>query len=197
MKRVDENILLTLNQNKMKKSSITITRVLSLMLLISCSKNDNQGSLVMQVAKDETQRKVPDGGNISFANGQAALHLFGHVQHFSFYIIKDANGNATGTWESKSPGQDLRTHGTLNCLTFIDDQTAFMTGVVTQKVGNGFPGEYEVGMPVWFKVRDNGEGNNSSADEFTDYYSLQGIECVNYEQASIHPIISGNIQVSR
>lgn len=181
----------------MKKSSITISRVLSLILLISCSKSDNQGSLVMQVAKDETQSELHDGGHISFANGQAALQLFGQVQHFSFYVIKDANGNATGTWESKSPGQDLRTHGTLNCLTFIDNQTAFMTGVVIQKVGDVFPGEYEVGMPVWFKVRDNGEGNNTSADEFTDYYSLQGIECVNYQQASIHPIISGNIQVRR
>ena len=197
MKRVDESILLTFNQNKMKKSSFTICRVLSLMLLIGCSKSDNQRSLVMQVSNDETQRKLHDGGHISFANGQAALQLFGQVQHFSFNVIKDANGNATGTWESKSPGQDLRTHGTLNCLTFIDNQTAFMTGVVTQKVGDVFPGEYEVGMPVWFKVRDNGEGNNSSADEFTDYYSLLGIECVNYAQASIHPIISGNIQVSR
>ena len=151
----------------------------------------------MQVAKDETQGELHDGGHISFANGQAALHLYGQVQHFSFHVIKDANGNATGTWESKSPGQELRTHGILNCLVFIDDHTAYMTGVVTQKVGDVFPGEYEVGMPVWFKVRDNGEGNNSSADEFTDYYSLQGIECVNYEQASIHPIISGNIQVRR
>ena len=197
MKRVDENILLALNQNKMKKSSITISRVLSLMLLISCSKSDNQGSLVMQVAKDETQRDLHDGGHISFANVQAALHLFGHVQHFSFHVIKDANGNATGTWESKSPGQEVRTHGILNCLVFIDDRTAYMTGVVTQKVGYVFPGEYEVGMPVWFKVRDNGEGNTGAVDEFTDYYSLQGIECVNYQQATMHPIISGNIRVSR
>ena len=80
---------------------------------------------------------------------------------------------------------------------FIDDHTAYMTGVVTQKVGDVFPGEYEVGMPVWFKVRDNGEGDNSNADEFTDYYSLQGIECINYEQASMHPIISGASGVNR
>ena len=48
----------------------------------------------------------------------------------------------------KVPGQELRTHGVLNCLVFIDDHTAYMTGVVTQKVGDVFPGEYEVGMPV-------------------------------------------------
>ena len=184
----------------MKKISTTIFACLIIILLISCTKHNNYENIEVQVPMSETNAPSLNGGNMSFAKGQAALlltHLNGQVQHFSFHVIKDVNGNVTGTWESKSPGQDLRTHGILNCLTFLDDYTAFMTGVVTQKIGEVFPGEYEVGMPVWFKVRDNGEGNNSSPDEFTDYYSLQGIECVNYEQASIHPIISGNIQVRR
>ena len=184
----------------MKKVTVTIFWSLTIIFLMSCSKYHNDEGLEMQAAIDETQTELSNGGIMSFAKGQAALllnHLNGRVQHFSFHVIKDVNGNVTGTWESKSPGQDLRTHGILNCLSFLDDHTAYMTGVVTQKIGDVFPGEYEVGMPVWFKVRDNGEGNNSSADEFTDYYSLQGIECINYEQASIHPIISGNIQVRR
>ena len=183
----------------MKKHVIILVCFQSMILLISCSKNQNEGIVFNQEAKETVLNRSP-GGNTSFATGEAALllgHLNGRIQHFSFHVVKDANGDVKGTWESKSPGQDLRTHGILNCLTFIDDHTAYMTGVVKQKVGEVFPGEYEVGMPVWFKVRDNGEGNNSTADEFTDYYSLQGIECVNYVQASIHPIISGNIQVSR
>ena len=48
----------------------------------------------------------------------------------------------------KARGQDLRTHGILNCLSFLEDHTAYMTGVVTQKIDEVFPGEYEVGMPV-------------------------------------------------
>jgi hypothetical protein len=184
----------------MRKKSFIIVWQLSAVLLISCSKYNNDESKVADALNAEVPTKLPNHNHISFANGQAALllsHLNGQVQHFSFHVIKDGNGNVTGTWESKSPGQDLRTHGILNCLVFIDDHTAYMTGVVTQKIGNVFPGEYEVGMPVWFKVRDNGAGNNNTADEFTDYYSLQGIECINYEQASIHPIVSGNIRVSR
>jgi hypothetical protein len=178
--------------------TIILICIQPIILLISCSKNQNE-EIGFTENPMETLSEF-SGGNTSFASGQAALllpHLNGEVQHFSFHVIKDANGNVKGTWESKSPGQDLRTHGSLNCLTFLDDHTAYMTGVVTQKVGTVFPGEYEVGMPVWFKVRDNGEGSNGVADEFTDYYSLQGIECVHYEQASMHSIISGNIQVRR
>ena len=183
----------------MKKILIPVCS-LSFILLVSCSKTHNKESLVNQDAENKLHQEFSNGAQVSYASGQATLTFDrwdGEVQHFSFHLVKDANGNVKGTWESKSPGQNLRTHGILNCLTFLDEHTAYMTGVVTQKVGDVFPGEYEVGMPVWFKVRDNGEGNNSSADEFTDYYSLEGIECVNYEQASIHPIISGNIQVRR
>ena len=182
----------------MKRQTIILLCIQSMILLISCSKNLNE-KIGFKEETNEAVMNRSSGGNTSFATGQAALllpHLNGRVQHFSFYVVKDANGDVKGTWESKSPGQDLRTHGILNCLVFIDDHTAYMTGVVTQKIGEVFPGEYEVGMPVWFKVRDNGEGNNNT-DEFTDYYSLPGIECVNYEQASMHPIISGNIQVRR
>jgi len=123
-----------------------------------CSKS-NLGESFKMSANNETKQTFAFNGNgLSYANGQAALflsHLNGEVQHFSFHIEKDAEGNVTGSWESKSPSQGLRTHGRLNCITFIDNHTAYMTGVVTQKVGEVFPGEYEVGMPVWFKVRDN------------------------------------------
>lgn len=184
----------------MRKTNITVVCTLSMILLINCYKNQNEENLFTQTETPVILSEVSESGNISFASGQAALllpHLNGQIQHFSFHVVKDAKGNVKGTWESKSPGQDLRTHGILNCLTFLDDHTAYMTGVVTQKVGVLFPGEYEVGMPVWFKVRDNGEGSNGTPDEFTDYYSLQGIECVDYVQASIHAIINGNIQVRR
>src|SRR5688500_12794736 len=127
----------------MKKQAIILVCFQSMILLISCSKSQNEKMGFNQETKEAVLNRS-SGGNTSFATGQAALllgHLNGRIQHFSFHVVKDANGNVTGTWESKSPGQDLRTHGTLNCLTFIDNQTAFMTGVVTQKVGDVFPGE--------------------------------------------------------
>ena len=182
------------------KKMLTPVFSLSFILLAGCFKTHIEESLVNHDSKNKLPKEFSNGAQVSYASGQASLTFDrwdGEVQHFSFHAVKDANGNVKGTWESKSPGQDLRTHGILNCLSFLDDHTAYMTGVVTQKIGEVFPGEYEVGMPVWFKVRDNGEGITGTPDEFTDYYSLQGIECVNYEQASMHPIISGNIQVRR
>jgi hypothetical protein len=184
----------------MKKMSTTVVFSVSLLLVTSCSKTKDEEGLVKPDAISVTQETLSHKEALaSYANGEATLSLayLNGVQHFTFHATKDAEGNVTGSWESKSPGQLLRTHGTLTCLTFIDDKTAYMTGVVTHKVGEGSPGQYEVGMPVWFKVRDNGEGDNSNPDEFTDYYSLDGIQCVNYEQASIHPVINGNIQVRR
>jgi len=78
----------------------------------------------------------------------ARQRLNGQVQHFSFQVVKDANGNVMEHGHQKARGQDLRTHGILNCLSFLEDHTAYMTGVVTQKIDEVFPGEYEVGMPV-------------------------------------------------
>ncbi|MBC7382717.1 MAG: hypothetical protein H7296_06930 [Bacteroidia bacterium] len=135
--------------------------------------------------------------NVASANGQGSLlnpGFNGRVQHFSFHALRDASGNVTGSWESKSPGQEIRTHGTITCLTILPDgKTAILTGIVTQKNGEGFPGSYDVGSPIWFKVVDNGEGAKSAEDEFTDYYS-SGAPCNNFN-VPIYTILSGNIQV--
>lgn len=178
----------------------TVSSIISVVLIVSaCSKKDLSSEKPLHIQK-ETQTSSVNARVVSAVSGQGTLILDfynGGAQHFSFHGQVDINGDVRGTWESRSPGQDLRTHGLINCISFLDDNTAFITGVVIHKDGQGFPGQYEVGMPVWFKVRDNGEGDNAQPDEFTDYYSLDGIECVNYEQASMHPIAGGNIRVSR
>ena len=128
----------------MRKTSIIIACIQASILLTNCSKNLNDEIGFTQNQSSVESNELTGTGNISFANGQGALllpHLNGEVQHFSFHVVKDANGEVQGTWESKSPGQDLRTHGILNCLTFLDDHTAYMTGVITQKIGAGYPGE--------------------------------------------------------
>jgi hypothetical protein len=121
--------------------SIAFVCFYPMLFLISCSKAYDQEDVIYQNAKNEMQNVSFIGSSISFATGQASLlltHLNGQAQHFSFHVVKETNGIVKGTWESKSPGQDLRTHGILNCLTFLDNNTAFMTGVVTQKVGDVF-----------------------------------------------------------
>jgi hypothetical protein len=141
-----------------------------------------------------TAFKAPKPG--PSANGQGTIllnYMNGEPQHFSFHALTDADGNVSGSWESKSPGQDIRTHGTITCIKVLaDGKTAVLSGVVTHIVGDGYPG-LTTGTPIWFKVQDNGEGANSAGDTFTDYFfGLAG--CVDYG-GTPYPITGGNIQV--
>jgi hypothetical protein len=104
------------------------------------------------------------------ANGQGALDLgLTKIQHFSFHCSTDNNGNVTGSFEVKSASQEVRLHGNITCLkVFPNGKRAFMSGMITQRSGNGFPGSFNVGEYVVFNVVDNGEGANSAGDEFSD-----------------------------
>ncbi len=129
------------------------------------------------------------------ANGQATLTLpyLNGTQHFSFHAKKDGSGNVTGSFETKSAGQDIRVHGNIDCLNVLTDgKTAIMTGVVTQVVGNGFP--IAAGDRIYFKVQDNGEGANATDDKFSDYFIFGG-SCTNNFNLTMNAITGGNIQV--
>ena len=132
------------------------------------------------------------------ANGQGALDLgLAKIQHFSFHASTDNNGNVSGSFEVKSASQDIRLHGDISCLKVLTDgKTAFMSGVVTQRTGDGFPGFYNVGDVVFFKVQDNGEGSNAAGDKFSDVYT-NGINpiCNAAVPMPLLNIANGNIQV--
>jgi hypothetical protein len=130
------------------------------------------------------------------ANGQGGLTIGDHVQHFSFHATTDKAGVVSGTFEVKSPSQDLRLHGTITCLSILPDgKTAFMSGVITQRVGDGFPGSYNVGDFVFFGVQDNGEGANAAADTFSDLRSSGANQLCGPFPISMINIENGNIQV--
>jgi len=175
----------------MRKLQI-FTLAILLFAVIGCTKTgtDTVANKVQSSATEE--RLAPNGNSGPSANGQGGLLLNGRVQHFAFHASIDKDGMVSGSFESKSPGQDFRTHGTITCLVLQDNKTAIMSGVITKITGDGFPGVVE-GTPVWFKVRDNGEGANSPEDQFSDYYlGLSG--CVDYGLPLL-PITNGNIQV--
>jgi len=137
---------------------------------------------------------------ISSVSGQGGLS-FGEgtkTQHFSFHASIDGDGNVSGSFESKSPSQNsLRTHGTIDCVTFLNDNTAVLSGTVTKVVkGDGGTFQnYVVGASVWFKVIDNGEGSKNDSDQFSDYYAGFG-GCFPYN-ARMRNIETGNIQIKR
>jgi hypothetical protein len=163
---------------------------LFLVAMYSCTKSDAAvtGNAI-QATSDEMLLANNSGPS---ANGQGGLLINDRVQHFAFHASVDKDGNVSGSWETTSPGQNVRTHGTITCLQLVDNNTAIMSGIITQRAGDDFAGT-NVGDPIYFKVRDNGEGANSAGDQFTDYYP--GINhCGNFNIA-FQTIVNGNIQV--
>lgn len=160
----------------------------SLLLISSCSKEDASAPI-----SDEPVPELKAGNSGPSANGQASLEFNDQVQHLAFHAKENSNGSISGSWEVKSPGQDLRVHGSVECFYVLEDGiTAVIAGFITHRVGDGFP-EYVVGDPVWFKVQDNGEGANSDPDMFSDV--LLGVDgCDNFNYP-LFPTVNGNVQV--
>ncbi len=149
--------------------------------------------LLFVVASTSFRNSPPKTSSASGQGGLLLPYMNGVPQHFSFHASKDAGGNVSGSWESSSPGQDIRTHGNITCLTILPDgKTAVMGGVITQVDGNGFP-FVVVGGSIWFKVQDNGEGSNAPEDTFSDYF-FGNFGCTNFNVV-LYPISNGNIQV--
>ena len=135
-------------------------------------------------------KSAPPGPSI---NGQGTLNAayLNGTQHFSFHASKNSAGNVSGTFESKSPGQEIRVHGNIDCFNILaDGKTAYVSGVVTEVVGEGYP--IAVGNHIWFKIQDNGEGANAAADKFSDYFVFGVCQNLN---VGLQDITGGNIQV--
>ncbi len=171
------------------------TGVIAILLLsaISCTKeNINSLSSPAKQSSDNSAKQSLSPG--PSANGQAGLTFNGILQNFAFHSSTDASGNVSGSWESKSPDQNVRTHGDIICLNILPDgKTAIMSGVVTH-VNDDNPFGVAVGDPVWFKVQDNGEGAKAPVDTFSDYYSSFLSDCSDAD-VYMRPIETGNIQV--
>lgn len=131
------------------------------------------------------------------ASGQAGILIGEHVQHFSFHAQLNSDGTVSGSWESKSPSQDIRAHGEITCLEFEGTNEAYLVGFITHfTLGEDPVFVPEIGDEIWFNVIDNGEGNNSPPDLFSDWYWFGGnnAPCFNFSFPMIE-IVTGNIQV--
>jgi hypothetical protein len=161
----------------------------------SCSQDElnipqNEEISITSLNKTFSKKKV------SFASGQAGLIVNGRFANFAFHAIEDVDGNVSGSYEAHSPGVELRTHGTIDCLIFVDDNTAVMAGYMTQVASGSVFGDIPVGTEIWFKVRDNGEGK-AFIDQFSDYWGFGFYYCGDWPDAPMDNIVNGNIQVKR
>lgn len=173
------------------------TLVLSLVFLNGCSEDNisiTQEEAVKSIdIQSKSDMSLSAKGQKSFVTGQGGIIFEGKHQNFAFHASMDNEGNVTGHWESKAVSADVRTHGTIYCLTFLDEKTAILSGNVTKvnKKEGTYPNVY-VGNSIWFKVVDNSQGNT---DQFSDYYFGYG-DCIDYSP-SLTNLENGNIQVKR
>lgn len=127
------------------------------------------------------------------ASGQGTFLYGEDIRHFSFHANTmpqgDVQGNGVLTYNAGVENIKFD----IDCLFFVDDVTAIMTGVITyHKTTPAL-----VGMYFWFKVVDNGEGSGDDPDLMTLFYeggSLDG-DCSYDLGAEFYEIEGGNIQV--
>ena len=165
---------------------------LSLMVLISCESIDNPSAPEGIADKDGGGSLYKAGPS---ANGQAMFPVeqLGGIQNFSFHARENQDGSITGSFQVKARDENFpgRMHGTIDCLT-IDGNIATMSGVATHSTFEGWP----EGTPIWFRVVDNGEGNNSDPDQFSDIYVLFNVvSCDVTLTNALFEIENGNVQV--
>jgi hypothetical protein len=120
------------------------------------------GVLLLAAAAQE----VSAGGNPS-VSGHANLTIGGELRTFSFTAVQHEDGTVTGQAELFNRIFDSRFHIAIDCLRIIGN-LAVLSGVVAQVVSDCTgPDCIAVGDAAIFAVRDNGEGNSTTADEMT------------------------------
>jgi len=128
------------------------------------------------------------------AKGHGIFSGDGYKRQFTFHANTMPDGSVEGN------GVLIRTDGLLNlkfsidCM-IIDGNTATMSGYETKDKEPAY-----IGGHIWFKVVDNGEGNNSNPDEMSlmywwPSYWPDDVDCNSFDIDLINAIDSGNIQV--
>jgi hypothetical protein len=113
-------------------------------------------------------------------------------QRLTMNAISDESGSAVGQFDGSSEeGGGIRLHGSITCLS-VDGNVAQLGGVVTQSNIPDF-----IGLQVTWLVVDNGEGEQSPADQTTDLFANRDCESDlrSHPRFVLFDVIQGDIQV--
>ena len=176
---------------------LSVTSVLMLLVISVTGCNEDAAPTEFSSAPEEIVGGTLSKGGGPSANGQAILPeeaLFGYFQNFSFQARENQDGSITGSIEfnCRRPLSG-RVHGTIDCMT-IEGNQATISGFATHSDIEGYPPS----SLFWFRVVDNGEGNNSDPDQFSDVWGVsEGHPCTDnlpwpYDMFDIE---HGNVQV--
>ncbi|MBZ0326498.1 MAG: hypothetical protein K8F54_02750 [Altibacter sp.] len=160
-----------------------------MIILSSCEKEqltNESENLVIEI--DGTSNR----GSGPSANGQGTLtNPDGSIRHFSFHAREKNNGSIQGNGVLTYGGGLLKIKFDIDCLQVMGN-TAQLSGIITSWSDN----PDGVGWGIWFKVIDNGEGNNADPDEITRLgNNPDPLDCTIDYGIELYQIEGGNIQV--
>jgi len=162
----------------------------------SCDSDDltiSQDEEIMRLQLDETNNKSKSAKEIyTSAKGHGIIiSNSGNKRQFTFHANTMPDGSVEGNGVLFINGV-FNIKFSIDCM-IIDGNTATMSGHITKDEP-----QY-VGSKIWFRVVDNGEGNNSNPDELSDFWywpsSAENVDCTIIDYQRIYAIDSGNIQV--
>lgn len=121
---------------------------------------------------------------------------------FSYNAVAHADGRVSGHYQYNFRAAGFFTHGSVTCVSVAGTQ-GWIGGVIDKIVSPDPEDQTLVGTEIWWRVVDNGEGENSAADQTTSLlFAVPGLPitaaswCRDQNvRGVLRDIVSGNIQV--
>lgn len=158
-------------------------------ILSACTKDDNLKNNL------NSTRAILKSGSGPLAIGEGIYYNQGLERHLRFHAITHPNGSVQGSGEiTSAQPQGHKLKFDIECLT-VNGNAAVMSGIITESTFALAP----VGMPIVFRVIDNGEGG-SDPDQMSGGYlpidpGWDDWDCNNFPEQDMFDIEQGNIQV--
>jgi len=165
---------------------------LAFALISGCDKGEDPASSVSTVSAGSLAK-----GSGPSASGQGKV--VGTDRVFAFNATTLPNGTVQGAGTLNRTDEGVRINFSIDCIS-VSGNVATMSGTVTNS------NVFVPGGPFWFRVKDNGEGGNTPADEMTGFLFCQPgdpdplcaqLTCGNDLPLGLNPIEAGNIKVKQ
>lgn len=164
--QLNQYIMTTLTRKVGQCIGLCISTILLCFFISSCDVEDLETLESENLVLDKSHSKKASGAS---ASGQGTLFIpdeegnpDGITRHFSFHSRLMPNGNVDGGGQLTYTAGQLKIKYTIDCMR-IEGNEAFMTGTITKYSTN----PERVGWDCWFRVVDNGQGNNAEPDGLT------------------------------
>ena len=128
----------------------------------------------------------------AFVSGSGMILLDGEHRTFAFHALRNRDGSIRGGGVLVNRTSDIRLLLEIDCMR-IDGNVVTLSGTHKDSTDPTY-----VGQPFWFRVVDNGEGENDPPDEITLVVTFPGgfgPDCTGEYPIDLQPILGGNVQV--